>query len=88
APKPVLLPDVHDRISGLYAELLRGDAAPTPAQTHATAALKQTLAGLLGGWQQLQAGLPDLNRQLKSAGLAPVRADLAPPRDANLADEE
>jgi len=88
AAHPVLLPDVQGRISGLYAELLRGDAAPTPAQLNATAALKQTLAGLLTRWQQLQSGLPDLNRQLRSAGLAAVRADLAPPRDANLADEE
>ncbi|HYM42078.1 MAG TPA: hypothetical protein VET46_04830 [Steroidobacteraceae bacterium] len=86
--RPELLPDVQGHISALYAELLRGDAAPTPAQVNATAALKHTLTGLLGGWQQLQAGLPDLNRRLKSAGLAAVRADLAPPRDANLADEE
>jgi hypothetical protein len=85
---PVLLPDVQGRISALYAELLRGDAPPTAAQLSASATLKQTLAGLLTGWRQLQSDLPALNRQLKSAALAAVRADLAPPRDANLADEE
>ena len=31
------------------------------------------------------AELPDLNRQLKAAGLAPLRPDLAPPRDVNAA---
>jgi photosystem II stability/assembly factor-like uncharacterized protein len=86
--RPLLLPDVQEHISGLYAELLRGDAPPTAAQLDATATLKQSLAGLLTGWRQLQSDLPDLNRQLKSAGLGAVRADLAPPRDPDLADQQ
>ena len=93
SPKPAgtpqqLLPDVQGHISALYEDLLRGDAAPTAAQLAATAAARETLAGLLTGWRALQAELPDLNRQLQAAGLAPVRSDLAPPRDLNAADED
>jgi hypothetical protein len=87
-PAKVLLPGVQGHVGGLYAELLRGDAAPTAAQLAATATARETLAGLLGDWRKLQAELPDLNRQLKAAGVAPVRADLAPPRDVNVADED
>jgi len=85
---PQLLPDVQGRISALYEDLLRGDAAPTAAQLAATAAARESLAGLTTGWRALQAELPDLNRQLKAAGLAPVRPELAPPRDVNAADED
>jgi len=87
APKE-LLPAVQGHIDSLYAELLRGDAPPTAAQLAATAAARVSFAGLLDSWRKLQGELPDLNRQLKAAGLAPVRADLAPPRDVNVADEE
>ncbi|HXB18622.1 MAG TPA: hypothetical protein VNV40_07290, partial [Steroidobacteraceae bacterium] len=87
-PKALLLPAVQGRIGALYAELLRGDAAPTAAQLSATAGLRESCGALLDGWRKLQDGLADLNRQLKAAGLAPVRADLAPPRDVNAADEE
>jgi hypothetical protein len=88
APPRALLPAVQGRIGALYAELLRGDAPPTAAQLAATAGLRESLGGLLDGWRRLQGELPDLNRQLKAAGLAPVRADLAPPRDVNAADRD
>ncbi|HYK99801.1 MAG TPA: hypothetical protein VEU78_01295 [Steroidobacteraceae bacterium] len=88
APPRALLPAVQGRIGALYAELLRGDAPPTAAQLAATASLRESLGGLLDGWRRLQNELPDLNRQLKAAGLAPVRADLAPPRDVNAADRD
>jgi len=84
----VLLPDVQGHINALYGELLRGDAAPTAAQLAAAAAARDSLAGLSADWRRLQAGLPDLNRQLQAAGLSPVRAELAPPRDVNAADED
>ncbi|MGO9802576.1 MAG: WD40/YVTN/BNR-like repeat-containing protein [Steroidobacteraceae bacterium] len=90
APKgtpQLLLPDVQGHISGLYAELLRGDAAPTSAQLAATATAREELGRLLTGWRQLQSEVVELNRRLKSAGLAPLKPDLAPPRDADLADE-
>jgi photosystem II stability/assembly factor-like uncharacterized protein len=84
----VQLSAVQGRVSALYAELLRGDAPPTAAQLTATASLRESLGALLAGWRKLQGELPDLNRQLKSSGLTPVRADLAPPRDLNAADRE
>jgi photosystem II stability/assembly factor-like uncharacterized protein len=87
-PGKELLPALQGHISGLYAELLRGDAPPTTAQLAATATARDSLAALVDGWKKLQADLPDLNRQLKAAGLVPLRADLAAPRDVNLADVE
>jgi photosystem II stability/assembly factor-like uncharacterized protein len=88
AAPPLNLKEVQEQIAGLYAEVTRGDGDPTAAQLAATGTAERTLAGLMGTWQQLQADLPDLNKQLQAAKLAPVRADLAPPRDANFADEE
>jgi hypothetical protein len=92
APQPSASPpnlkDLQEQISGLYAELTRGDAAPTAAQLAATDSLQGKLAPLLDDWQKLQAELPELNRQLRAAKLAPIRTDLAPPRDVNFADQE
>jgi photosystem II stability/assembly factor-like uncharacterized protein len=88
AEPKVLLPDVQGHIAALYTELLRGDAPPTAAQLAATDTARGTLASLLTDWRRLQADLPDLNRRLKAAGLAAVRADLAPPRDVNVADRD
>jgi hypothetical protein len=82
------LKDAQEQIAGLYAEVTRGDGAPTAAQLAATATVHGTLAGLMATWQKLQADLPDLNRQLKAAKLTPIRTDLPPPRDSNIADED
>jgi hypothetical protein len=87
APQPNLK-EVQEQIAGLYAELMRGDGAPTAAQLAAATTVEGALARLMEPWQKLQADLPDLNRHLTAAKLAPIRPDLAPPRDANLADEE
>ncbi len=84
----VLLPALEERIASLYAEVTRGDAAPTAAQLAATASAKEALAPPLGTWQALQADLPGLNARLKAAKLAPIRADLPPPRDVNAADQD
>ena len=62
--------------------------ALTTAQVAATTTVEGRLAGLMETWQKLQADLPDLNKHLTAAKLAPIKPDLAPPRDANLADEE
>jgi hypothetical protein len=85
---PPNLKDLQEQISGLYGELTRGDAAPTAAQLAATDSLQGKLAPLLDDWQKLQAELPELNRQLRVAKVAPIRTDLAPPRDVNFADQE
>jgi photosystem II stability/assembly factor-like uncharacterized protein len=85
--RPLQLPDVQRHLATLYSEVIRADAAPTAAQRDATAATHEALTDVLDGWRKLQADLPDLNGRLRAAGLAPVRADLAPPRDVNVADE-
>jgi photosystem II stability/assembly factor-like uncharacterized protein len=87
-PEPPNLNEVQEQVAGLYAELMRGDGAPTTAQLAATDTLQGKVTGLLDSWQKLQADLPDLNKRLREAKLAPVRTDLAPPRDINLADQE
>jgi photosystem II stability/assembly factor-like uncharacterized protein len=84
----VLLPALQERIAALYAEVNRGDAAPTAAQLSATATAHQALTEVLGSWQQLQADLLALNGKLRAAKLAPITADLPPPRDLNAADED
>ncbi len=84
----VRLPALEERIASLYAEVTRGDAAPTAAQLAATAAAREALAPHLGTWQQLQADLPSVNARLSAAKLAPIRSDLPPPRDVNAADED
>jgi len=55
---------------------------------NATATLQQALTGLLRTWQQLQVDLPALNARLRAAKLAPIRAELPPPRDLNAADAD
>ena len=87
APKK-LLPEVQGDIATLYTEVSRGDAAPTIAQLSATDTARRALAGLLSSWRQLQADLPALNARLRSARLAPIRADLPPPRNLNVADAD
>jgi hypothetical protein len=87
APPPNLK-EVQEHLSGLYTELGRADAAPTPAQRSASEGEQRALAGLLNRWRTLQAELPALNRRLREAKLPALRTDLAPPRDGNIADEE
>jgi hypothetical protein len=87
APKR-LLPEVQGDIATLYTEVTRGDAAPTAAQLSATETARGSLSGLLSAWQQLQVDLAALNIRLRAAKLAPIRAELPPPRDRNAADED
>ena len=82
------LTDLQEHFAGLYTELIRGDAAPTTAQKNATQAAQGAFSGVTSDWHKLQGDLPDLNKRLRAAGLAPIRADLAPPRDLNVADED
>jgi hypothetical protein len=88
AASKILLPALQGFIAALYTDVTRGDAAPTAAQVNATATLQQALTVLLRTWQQLQADLPALNARLRAARLAPIRADLPPPRDLNVADAD
>jgi photosystem II stability/assembly factor-like uncharacterized protein len=85
---PLLLPEVQEHIATLYTEVTRADGAPTAAQLAATRSSERELAPLLESWRKLEAELPELNRRLRAAKLAPIRAELPPPRDLNVADEE
>ncbi|MBV8909355.1 MAG: glycoside hydrolase [Gammaproteobacteria bacterium] len=87
-PPAEQLPDVQEHIASLYAEVLRPDAAPTAAQESAAQSLQRSYQALLSQWRQLQAQLPDLNQRLRAARLAPLRTDLPPSRDPNVAEEE
>jgi photosystem II stability/assembly factor-like uncharacterized protein len=88
APAPLTLTDVNGQLDRLYAEVGRADAAPTAAQISANDSAQKALSALLRRWQQLQATLPELNKVLRADKLAPVRADRAPARDLNAADED
>ena len=82
------LSEVQGQVETLYKEVVRDDAAPTTAQVSASEAVRKKALPLLETWNQLQSELPALNKRLRSARLAPVRPELAPPRDLNVADEE
>jgi photosystem II stability/assembly factor-like uncharacterized protein len=88
SPSKATLVSLQADVATLYGEATRGDAAPTAAQLTAASRTQQALAGPLADWRRLQADLAGLNRQLRAARLAPLRTDLPPPRDANLADED
>jgi photosystem II stability/assembly factor-like uncharacterized protein len=82
------LSEVQGHVETLYKEVVQDDAAPTTAQAGASEAVRKKALPLLERWHQLQSELPALNKRLRSARLAPVRPELAPPRDLNVADEE
>ncbi|HEX4647298.1 MAG TPA: hypothetical protein VH111_00585 [Steroidobacteraceae bacterium] len=85
APAPTLT-ELETRISNLYSEVTRADAAPTAAQRAASEAADAALGERLTVWRQLQSELPALNSTLRAQRLTEIRPDLAPRRDPNLAD--
>jgi hypothetical protein len=82
------LSEAQGHIESLYKEVVRADAAPTAAQIGAKDAALTKVMPQFDNWSRLQTELPALNKSLRSAGLAPVRPELAAPRDLNVADEE
>jgi hypothetical protein len=82
------LSEAQGQVETLYKEVVQDDAAPTTAQVSASEAVRKKALPLLETWNQLQSELPALNKRLRSARLAPLRPELAPPRDLNVADEE
>jgi hypothetical protein len=73
SPKPTLS-RANGEAATLYGELGRADAAPTPAQTSATAETAKTFAALSAQWKQLKTTeLPALNKQLQGAGLTQIQ---------------
>jgi photosystem II stability/assembly factor-like uncharacterized protein len=83
------LESVNAGCASLYEQVTGVDAAPTAAQV---ADGERTLAAwqaLVDPWQHLRrTDVATLNLALHKAQLAPVRPELAPPRDLEFADEE
>ena len=76
-------------INGLYEQVIAADAAPTQALSAATDRALRDWQTLGVAWQRLrQEEVPSLNRDLARARLGALRPELAPPRDADQADEE
>jgi len=82
------LTEAQENIDTLYKQVVKGDAAPTAVQITSSATEEAKLTPLLASWKQLQTELPAVNRALRAAHLGPIRAELPPPRDRNVADEE
>jgi hypothetical protein len=82
------LSEAQSNVETLYKKVVNGDAAPTAALTAASNAEEAKLTPALARWEQLQSGLPKVNQALRAAHLGQIRAELPPPRDQNVADEE
>ena len=73
----------------LYKETEKADSEPTIALVNAFTKAESELATALKQWQVLKTKeLPNINRQLRGAGLPELRLDLPPQPDAGGADEE
>lgn len=82
------LSETQDHVDTLYKQVVKGDAAPTAALIAASAAEEAKLTPLVIRWKQLQTELPAVNKALRAARMKEIRAELPPPRDQNVADEE
>jgi len=82
------LSEAQSNVETIYKKVVKGDAAPTAALTAASNAEEAKLTPALGRWKQLQTELPKVNQALRAAHLGQIRAELPPPRDQNVADEE
>lgn len=76
-------------IATLYAQVERVDAAPTQVQVTETERAIADWHLIEGRWKQLRdVAMPAFNTELSTAHLPRLRTDLAPPRNADLADQE
>jgi photosystem II stability/assembly factor-like uncharacterized protein len=82
------LSEAQENIDTLYKQIVKADAAPTAVQLAASEAEEKKLTPLLSSWKQIQTELPAVNKALRAAHLGQIRAELPPPRDRNVADEE
>ncbi len=66
------------QIGGLYGEIDRADATPTPTQASDLAALEKAFLATLAKWTEFKTrDLPALNRQLRLAGLPEIQLQSA-----------
>jgi flagellar biosynthesis/type III secretory pathway chaperone len=82
------LAEAQSNVDTLYKQVVKGDAAPTAALRAASDSEAAKLAPLSARWKQLQTELPAVNKALRAAHRKEIRAELPPPRDQNVADEE
>ncbi len=83
------LEKLNGDLQDLYGQVNSADAAPTAAQTSAAEQAVNDYHSLASQWQQLLRGdVAALNGVLRASHLPTLRPQLAPPRDADLADEE
>ena len=79
----------NGNLATLYSQVIRADAEPTRAQIDASNTVIAAWQLIEEEWQKLRRlDLPALNRELGRAKLPLLRPELAPPRDADLADVE
>ena len=80
---------VNDDLSTLYEQVVGADVAPTQAQRAAADATLAQWQPLTVRWQGTKTGaVSELNRALRRAHREALRPELAPPHQAELADQE
>jgi len=80
---------VNGAASTLYDDVDRADAAPTAAQTEATATAEKDAAEILQRWAEFKkTNLPALNTALHGANLPEMHLEPMPKASADDADEE
>jgi photosystem II stability/assembly factor-like uncharacterized protein len=83
------LEGVNGDLATLYGQVINADAAPTKVQVTAADAAVTEWRPLAAEWERLKSkDLAVLNAALRHAGNKVLRADLAPPHDADQADLE
>jgi photosystem II stability/assembly factor-like uncharacterized protein len=83
------LEGVNGDLATLYGQVTGADTAPTKAQATAAAAAVTDWRPLAAEWERLKAkDIAVLNAALRHAGNRVLRAELAPPHDADQADVE
>ena len=76
-------------LASLYDQVIRADAAPTSAQAAAATVAMTEWQSLQPGWQELRdAQTTALNLKLRAAHRPPLRPELAPPKDLDMADRD
>jgi hypothetical protein len=76
-------------LASLYGQVTGADAAPTTAQSNCAAAAVAAWRPLATEWERLKGkDIAVLNVALRRAGRPLLRAELAPPHDADQADLE
>ena len=86
---PRSIDSVNGDLATLYSQVTNADAVPTQAQTAAADRTLNAWRPLDAAWQRLKSSdLAVLNKSLHHAGVPMLRANLAPPHNSDLADEE